>query len=80
MVKKTWLTFTCSPLHQFKSDEKSLKSYSRLLSAVFVANKHKKAGIGLDEDSASSAVFSVVEGLAVRMGEQSTSYSCNIYQ
>jgi len=39
--------------------------YSHLLSATFVASKHKKVGVGLDEDCPTKAVFSTAKGLAV---------------
>ena len=69
LVQKTWLTYRCSPLHQFKCDSDSLKQYSRLISATFVANKQKKMGVGLDEDDPpSKGIFSLAEGLAVQPG------------
>ena len=69
LLKKTWLTYRCTPLQQFKLDEQSLKHYSRLLSATFVASKHKKVGVGLDEeDSPARAVFTTTKGLAVCVG------------
>ena len=42
--------------------------YSRLLSATLIASKHKKLGVGLDEDSPTKAVFSIVKGIAVATG------------
>ena len=69
LCKKTWSVYRCTPLHQFKQDRNSLKHYSRLLSASFVANKHKKMGIGLDEEEApSTGVFSTADGLALQEG------------
>lgn len=66
LLHKTWITFQCSPLHQFKLDAASLKRYSRLLSATFVANKNKKMVVGVDEENPPyKGVFSLLNGIAV---------------
>uniref|UniRef100_H2ZQ69 Centromere protein L n=1 Tax=Ciona savignyi TaxID=51511 RepID=H2ZQ69_CIOSA len=66
LSRKTWNAYSCSPLHRFHHAESSLRRYSRLLSAVLIANSRKNIGVGVDEQLVgTSANFKVVGGIAV---------------